>query len=423
MENRRLHTPEGVRDIYSQECRRKLFLQNELHRIFHQYGFCDIQTPTFEFFDIFSSEIGTIPSKDLYKFFDREGNTLVLRPDYTPAIARCAAKYYPDEDMPLRFCYAGNVFINESAVYQGRLKETTQMGAEMIGDDTVQADSEMISLVINLLLQAGLENFQVEIGQVEFFKGLLEEGGIDEDTAANLREQIALKNYFGVEQVLAEQNICSELKDVFLKLPELFGSVEVLEKAKQLTDNARSLAALERLAQIYEILKVYHLENYISFDLGMLSKYQYYTGIIFKGFTAGVGESLVKGGRYNHLSGLFGKEAPSIGFTLLLDTLMTSLARQGIHIPTGSGEVLYLYEKEQMEQAITIAAAKRKTGENIALICMDEKYTPREYLAFAKRHLIQEICCFEKDGQCRMIHVETGEQRLADIKDEFGGIF
>ena len=127
MENRRLHTPEGVRDIYSQECRRKLFLQNELHRIFHQYGFCEIQTPTFEFFDIFSSEIGTIPSKDLYKFFDREGNTLVLRPDYTPAIARCAAKYYPEEDMPLRFCYAGNVFINESAVYQGRLKETTQI--------------------------------------------------------------------------------------------------------------------------------------------------------------------------------------------------------------------------------------------------------------------------------------------------------
>lgn len=423
MENRRLHTPEGVRDIYSRECRQKLYLQEELHRIFRQYGFQDIQTPTFEFFDIFSSEIGTIPSKDLYKFFDREGNTLVLRPDYTPAIARCAAKYYPEENMPLRFCYAGNVFINESAVYQGRLKETTQMGAEMIGDDTVEADSEMISLVINLLLQAGLEHFQVEIGQVEFFKGLLEEGGIDEETAADLREQIALKNYFGVEQVLAEQNICSGLKEVFLKLPELFGSVEVLDKAKQMTKNARSLAALERLEKIYEILKVYHLEKYISFDLGMLSKYQYYTGIIFKGFTAGTGESLVKGGRYDNLLGLFGKQAPSIGFTLLLDMLITSLSRQGIHIPTGAANKLYLYRKEQLKQAVAAAAAKRKMGENIELICMDEKHTLEGYVAFAKRNQIQEVYFFEREEQCRLIRTETGQDTQYGMKELFGGIF
>ena len=93
-----LHTPEGVRDIYNQECAKKIVLQEKLHNLMKQYGYSAIQTPTFEFFDIFGRDIGTTPSKDLYKFFDREGNTLVLRPDITPSIARSVTKYFAEED-------------------------------------------------------------------------------------------------------------------------------------------------------------------------------------------------------------------------------------------------------------------------------------------------------------------------------------
>ena len=102
MKNQLLHTPDGVRDIYNGECRKKLYIQDKLHNVLLRYGYHDIQTPTIEFFKIFSSEIGTTPSKDLYKFFDKEGNTLVLRPDFTPSIARSAVKYYVDEDMPVK---------------------------------------------------------------------------------------------------------------------------------------------------------------------------------------------------------------------------------------------------------------------------------------------------------------------------------
>ncbi len=116
-----LHTPEGVRDIYNQECAKKLAVQDKLHEMFHLYGYHDIQTPTFEYFDVFRKEIGTISSRELYKFFDREGNTLVLRPDITPSIARAAATLYEQETMPIRLCYIGNTFINHSS-YLGRLK-------------------------------------------------------------------------------------------------------------------------------------------------------------------------------------------------------------------------------------------------------------------------------------------------------------
>ncbi|NLK78420.1 MAG: ATP phosphoribosyltransferase regulatory subunit, partial [Clostridiales bacterium] len=104
MERRLLHTPEGVRDIYNSECAKKLVLQDNLHGLLKKYGYHAIETPTFEFFDIFGKEIGTTPSKDLYKFFDREGNTLVLRPDITPSVARCVAKYYAEEELPVRLC-------------------------------------------------------------------------------------------------------------------------------------------------------------------------------------------------------------------------------------------------------------------------------------------------------------------------------
>ena len=146
-----LHTPEGVRDIYNEECAVKLALQNRLHRVLHLYGYHDIQTPTFEFFDVFRKEIGTIPSRELYKFFDREGNTLVLRPDITPQIARVAATLLGDEGIPSRLCYVGNTFVNFSS-YQGRLREHTQLGAELLGIDSPEADAEMLALVVECLL-------------------------------------------------------------------------------------------------------------------------------------------------------------------------------------------------------------------------------------------------------------------------------
>lgn len=181
MNNRLLHTPEGVRDIYGKEYARKLAVEQKLQNAIHCFGYEDIQTPSIEFFDVFSKEIGTTPSKELYKFFDKEGNTLVLRPDFTPSIARCAAKYFMEEKVPLRFSYNGNTFTNTSNL-QGKLKEVTQMGAELIGDPSVEADAEVISMVIEALKSTGLTRFQVTIGEVDYFRGLCEEAGLDEDT-------------------------------------------------------------------------------------------------------------------------------------------------------------------------------------------------------------------------------------------------
>ena len=157
-----LHTPGGVRDIYGSACARKLEVQHSLEQVMHSYGFRNVQTPTFEYFDVFSREVGTTPSKDLYKFFDREGNTLVLRPDFTPSIARAVSMYYMEEQMPIRLCYEGSVFVNSSS-YRGRLKEATQMGVEYLNDDSAAADAEIIAMIVQVMQKAGLKEFQISL--------------------------------------------------------------------------------------------------------------------------------------------------------------------------------------------------------------------------------------------------------------------
>ena len=360
------HTPEGVRDIYSQECSKKRRLQEKLHHVFHQYGFEDIETPTFEYFEVFGKEVGTIPSRELYKFFDREGNTLVLRPDFTPSVSRACATYFNPEKDVVSLCYTGNTFINNSS-FRGRLKETTQMGVERMGDDSPEADAEILAMTVECLLAAGLTEFQVSVGQVDYYKAIFAQTGLHSDEEGELRELIQQKNYFGVEELVKSKKLDASLAKVLSQLPKMFGGAEILEKAKALTDNSQALKAVARLEEIYNLLKIYGYEKYITFDFAMLSKYHYYTGIIFQAYTYGTGEPLIKGGRYNQLMKHFGKPAASIGFAIVVDNLLMALSRQKLEASEPEDVMVITYSKENRIQAIKQAIELRAQGKNVAL--------------------------------------------------------
>lgn len=397
MNSKLLHTPVGVRDIYNEECYDKLLIQNRIHKIFKEYGYSDIQTPTFEFFDIFNKERGSVASKNMYKFFDREGNTLVLRPDMTPSIARASAKYFMDEEMPIRLCYVGNAFINNSE-YQGKLKEFTQIGSELLGDNTSDADAEVIAMVIESLLKAGLTEFQIEIGQPEFFKGIVEKAGLDTDTIEELRELLENKKYFGVEDVLEKANVPQEDREVFLKFQEFVGSIEMIKLAKTLNINDKSKAALERLEKLYSILVIYGYEKYISFDLSMLNMYQYYTGIVFKGYTYGTGDAIVTGGRYDNLLGQFGKDFAAIGFAVNLDQLMVALERQHIKLGERDNKKMILYGVENQREAINYTKTLRSENECVMMVRKRSNHQMEDYISYAKRSNVSEIIIIDGNG-------------------------
>ncbi len=362
-----LHTPEGVRDIYNSEFQRKDMVENNMKDVMRHYGFHQFATPTFEYFDIFNKERGTVSSRDMYKFVDRDGETLVLRPDMTPQAARCVAKYFKNETLPIRLFYYGSVFVNHSD-YQGKLKESTQIGAELYNDASPEADAEMAALMIDCLAASGLTKFQVVAGQADFFRALVEEAGFSAEETDELRRLIEMKNLFGVEQLLEEKEISAELKEVFTKLSSHFGSIETIHHMKQLTKNERAIAALERLECFYDALCCYGREEYISFDLGMLSQLNYYTGILFRAYTHGTGDVIAAGGRYDSLVEQFGKQAPAIGIAVYSDQLLTALLRQGLlEHPEASG-TLILYSEAGKAQAVEMAERLRKEGTVVTLM-------------------------------------------------------
>ena len=376
-----LHTPEGVRDIYNEECSKKNALSAKLDRILKLYGYKDIQTPTFEFFDIFNRERGSVPSRNMYKFIDRDGSTLVLRPDITPSIARAVAKYFKEETIPLRFSYCGNTFINNSSL-QGKMKETTQLGAELIVDRDIEGDAEVVALAIHLLLESGLTDFQLDIGHVGLFKAVVAEAGMDEETVSQLRVLIESKNYFGVEALVEKLTLSDETAKLLLKLPELFGSGDIIAEARSMTCNAEALKALDEIEKLCQLIAEYGFEKYITIDLGMLTEYDYYTGMIFRGYTYGTGDAVVKGGRYDHRIEKFGKISPSIGFAIVIDELVSALTRQKIRIVYPRKNTIIVYAEGRQLEAIRLAKDFRRKAKNAELLKKDENSGLEDYIRY-----------------------------------------
>jgi len=415
-----LHTPEGVRDIYDRECARKNIVEQRILRQMQLFGYSAIETPMFEFFDIFAKERGSVSDREMYKFFDQYNNTVVLRPDMTPAIARCVTKFYGEETMPQRLCYLGHTFTN-SASYKGRLYEVTQSGAELIGDDSAQADAEMIAMVIQSLRSAGLKEFQVELGEVEFFRGLLEEAGISEEEGDELRELIENKNYFGVEDYISNVLKKADFKDVFLKLPELFGSVDNIRQAKEMTKNQRAQSAIDRLEKVHQILKEYGLTEYISYDLGMLSKFSYYTGIIFKAYSYGIGDYMVSGGRYDKLLVQFGRDISAIGFAITIDRLMSALSSQKVEFDTSAADVLVVYEEQRTGEAVQVLTRYRRIGKRAMGMPMEGEKERKEYIAYAKEKGMTQLI-FMKETSILKTDINTGKDLEKNLEEILGEI-
>ena len=410
-----MHTPEGVRDIYGIEYKKKLLIEEKLQKVLHLYGYQDIQTPMFEYFDVFGKEVGTIPSKDLYKFFDKEGNTLVLRPDITPSIARVATTIYESEDMPIRLCYKGNTFINHSN-YLGRLRENTQLGAELIGVDDIYADAEMIAMAVESLKEVGLKDFQIHIGNVDFFEGLIKETKLEDADEIRLREYIANRNSFGVDELLENKQSKITVKTAFQILPELIGGPEVLKEARKIALNSETLEAVKRLESIYEILVSYEVDKYVTFDFSMHGTYGYYTGIIFRGYTYGTGDAIVKGGRYDTLLEKFGKASPSVGFVIVVDELMSAFARQKVEIPCEYKTTYILYDEDRHSEAISLAKDFRKNGKQTELARKSVSHDVESYVAYAKQNMCISMMYLKSNNEIEMINLLTGKVKTVTKK-------
>lgn len=327
MSDWRLHTPTGVNDILPDECENKKEIENTISYVFSSMGYRQVETPSFEFYDVYQGQGGQISQENMFKFFDDKGRIMVLRPDITTSIARICATKTASDSFPQRYSYTGSVFRAEQT--QGaRQREFTQSGIELVGSYSPAADAEVITAAIEAILAVGIEEFQVEIGQVAFFNGLVTQAGLDAGDTEKLRARIDAKDKWGIMDLTKKLDLDDKVKDVMIHLPYLFGGEEVFDKADVPGLNPISAKALENLRAVYGLLVDYGYEKYISIDLGMLQSIDYYTGIIFKCYTHGVGFPICAGGRYDNLVGNFGKETGAVGLAIGVNRIMSALSRE-----------------------------------------------------------------------------------------------
>ncbi|MBZ9623526.1 ATP phosphoribosyltransferase regulatory subunit [Clostridium sp. FP2] len=408
MNNWKRNIPEGSRDILFEDCNNKIKIINVLRKLYINSGFLEVISPTLEFYDVFQGDNISIEQEKMYKLFDNAGRILVLRPDMTMPIARIVATKLKDSLYPLRICYSGNIFrMNEN--WEGKISETTQSGIEIIGSESQKADAEVIITAIKALLAIGVKKFELEIGQAEFFKGLIEDMELEYDEIERLRGFVENKNFGSLREFIEEKEEVLGRKNVeaLKKLPELFGGIEILAKARMLTQNKRAQAALDTIEKIYERLENVGLGNYISIDLGMVQHIDYYTGITFRGYSSEVGTTIISGGRYDNLTVKFGEAMPAVGFAIDVDNILSVLEKQGNNNEKGRTKFLIHYENSLIGDAWRLAAQIRERDLVCELSLFEEK---EKTLSYGEQKKIDKMICI----------VEHDKYEITDIKSKKG---
>ncbi len=319
--------PKGVRDFLPLKAAKVEYLQQQLQQVMAAWGFRPVITPQLEFFDQLEKGLGGDLHARAFRFDDRQsGRLLAFPPDITPQIARIAATRMRELPLPLRLSYSGKV-LRHTEEQAGKNREIFQVGVELIGLGQPEADAEMIAMAIECLQGSGAKDFTLDIGQVEFFRGVMDGLSLSSDLARRVAGAIGRKDSTELRALLDEAGVDEAAREEVLALPRLFGGREVLERAAKLVKNQRSQRALDNLTQVLALLDRHGIAEYVTFDLGELRGLDYHTGITFQGFLPGYGQAVCSGGRYDGLMANYGNPAPATGFTFDLLNLLFALDR------------------------------------------------------------------------------------------------
>lgn len=356
-----LITPEGTRDLLFDGCLARRMVEDRLSKLFEGFGYSEVVTPGIEFYDLFMGSSRNFQQESLYKLTDSKGRLIVMRPDSTIPIARLASTRLKEASLPLRLYYNQSIFEN-NALLKGRSDEIVQAGIELIGGvNSKRADYEAICTAVEALSEFDKENFRLEISHIGYFKELVAKLEVDDSVREEIRMLISTKNYPALNDLLdevGENQITAALK----QLPRLFGGIEVLDKAADIYADDKITGILFNLREVFTRLSSLGYEGKISVDLGIVSHTDYYTGIVFKGYLSEVGQSVLKGGRYDRLLGEFGNECPAVGFGINVDSVARHIEKIGGAPRLKTPDVVVYGEKGFVVEAMAYAQKLVRDG-------------------------------------------------------------
>lgn len=393
MKNYAKLTPEGTRDYLFEESDARRTVERRLSDLFKAHGYRRIITPTFEFFDVFNRESAGALPEAMYSMTDAYGRLLVLRSDSTLPIARVAATRLQGASLPIRLYYNQNVFTRQPRL-SGHSDECAQSGVELIGASGLRADLEILTMAVQALETCGAPDSKIEIGHAGYFKALCAALECSEEITEEIYNCMESKNYVALGNILDgfEQ---TPITNALRNLPRMFGGTEVLEKATAVTESAQAGEALSYLRTIYERLEKAGLSENIIIDLSLVHRSNYYTGLVFRGYTAGSGVTVLLGGRYDSLIREFGSDLPATGFGLHIDDLARAMLSRGEVREKTAAQVLVFgedgCETEALRQQSRMTAAGTACEHSV---CADLESAKQ----YAKQNGIPRVLVIGKAG-------------------------
>jgi ATP phosphoribosyltransferase regulatory subunit len=319
--------PAGVQYFFDDEVKLRRYVERRAMETFAGWSYDEIILPMFDYHDLFARGMGEEKAERTYRFVDRDGALLALRPELTTLIARTVATRFIKRERPVRLCYSGEVFRYDEPTERAA-REFHQLGVEHIGEPDIVADIEVLLVAAEVLTALGLGGFRIALSHVDFFNGVADFLKLDDADSAELRELIDRRNSLALEEFLQKRaaHVEQSRRAGFSRLIQIAGKQDAIRRAREIMTNERSRAAVEHLDKIYSTLIALGLEESFDIDLGDAGGLEYYTGLTFKVFVPECGVEIGGGGRYDNLIANFGKPEPAVGFSLSLDGLADAIS-------------------------------------------------------------------------------------------------
>ena len=320
--------PAGVQYFFDDEVRLRRHVERQAMEIFAGWSYDEIIVPMFDYHDLFARGMGSERAERTYRFTDRDGALLALRPEMTSLVARTVATRFVQRERPIRLCYSGEVFRYDEPTEKAA-REFHQLGIEQIGQASPTADVEVLLIAAEMLTKFGLDAFRITLSHVDFFNGLATALKMNEAQRNQLRELIDRRNSIALDAYLKAN--APEMDDarrkIFCELTQIAGKAEAINQARETLRNETSRTAIEQLASIFETLTALGIDEHFDIDFGDAGGLEYYTGLTFKVYVPGWGTEIGSGGRYDNLISNFGKSEPAVGFSFGLDGIVGALTQ------------------------------------------------------------------------------------------------
>jgi ATP phosphoribosyltransferase regulatory subunit len=381
-----MRLPAGVRDWLPHELVRKRDIEQKVRAVFGRWSYQEVLTPGFERFEVLESGLGETLSEQTFRFTDRQANALALRPEMTTPIARLVSTRMREDPLPLRLSYIAPAYRYEEP-QEGRMREFTQAGAELIGWGGVDADAEALFMAVEALDAVGLSDACFDINDASVVDGVLE------------ALRILPADRKRCKTLISERNVVA-LRDFHPQLAEyamLRGGLGAIESVRPLCATPLSQVALDRLASLIRRATELGIVGRVNVDFALLRDLEYYTGFVFEGYVDEIGFSLCGGGRYDNLLPRFGYDVPAVGWMGGIERILIALERRGRHLERRQPRIDLLVAGSDV-----VAARERAAGNVVRFASGD--LSDEVLLADARAHGIPRILV-ARNGKIRELRV------------------